>query len=462
VARVSGIVIDGSSIETELADVGPGNLMKKRIVLPILLAALVMSLPAHAQTDCAAHINAVIASLANVCANLDAGQACVAHERVVATVEGPPAAISFSQPDDRAAFTNIRNMQTSPFDAFTGAWGVALIRPSAGPSTLLMAGAVQLDNHSTAPDSLDIGVLTDTASEPGCAEALPGFTVYVPAGSRLDLTLNGAGMALDGALVTARQQTPNSLTLAVFQGQVTVSGGPVAGAGQTLVAVTDNAGTIAFWSAPRLHTEQETRQATIVSGALDAMLHTGMVASACAQPIIHVVQRGEWIYSIARQYGVSPQAILDANALQDPNLLYAGQELVIPCAEGQPALASAVPVEQAAARDVFICPDSPRHRVARGETLYGIAVRYGVPVDDIAAANRLVSPGVIYEGQELIIPCGVDSGATAPAPADAEQPEDTPAQPPNEDSSPPADFCQQDFSSAPPDLQQFISSLCNP
>ncbi len=47
----------------------------------------------------------------------------------------------------------------------------------------------------------------------------------------------------------------------------------------------------------------------------------------------HVVQPGETLSSIARQYGVTYQAILEANGLEDPNLIAVGQELIIPQAE---------------------------------------------------------------------------------------------------------------------------------
>ncbi len=50
-------------------------------------------------------------------------------------------------------------------------------------------------------------------------------------------------------------------------------------------------------------------------------------------------------------------------------------------------------------------PAAPRiHRVRRGETLYGIARRYGVSVRDIAAANGIRNIHLIYVGQRLIIP----------------------------------------------------------
>jgi LysM repeat protein len=45
---------------------------------------------------------------------------------------------------------------------------------------------------------------------------------------------------------------------------------------------------------------------------------------------IHVVQPGETLYSIARRYGTTHWAIAMANNLANPNVIYAGQRLVIP------------------------------------------------------------------------------------------------------------------------------------
>lgn len=44
------------------------------------------------------------------------------------------------------------------------------------------------------------------------------------------------------------------------------------------------------------------------------------------------------------------------------------------------------------------------HRVAWGESLYGIAAQYGVTVDAILRQNGLVNPDMIYVGQPLVIP----------------------------------------------------------
>ncbi|ESR23551.1 Membrane protein [Lutibaculum baratangense AMV1] len=54
----------------------------------------------------------------------------------------------------------------------------------------------------------------------------------------------------------------------------------------------------------------------------------------------HRVQPGETVYSIGRQYNVSPNAIISANGLSDPNNVRIGTDLVIPGASGQVASAS--------------------------------------------------------------------------------------------------------------------------
>jgi LysM repeat protein len=52
-------------------------------------------------------------------------------------------------------------------------------------------------------------------------------------------------------------------------------------------------------------------------------------APAPAGPAVHVVQRGEWLWRIARQYNTTPDAIKRANNLTS-DTIYAGQQLVIP------------------------------------------------------------------------------------------------------------------------------------
>ncbi len=50
-------------------------------------------------------------------------------------------------------------------------------------------------------------------------------------------------------------------------------------------------------------------------------------------PTNYTVQVGDTIYSIGRKFGVDPQAIIDANALVNPNRINPGDVLVIPAAQ---------------------------------------------------------------------------------------------------------------------------------
>ncbi|RLC66626.1 MAG: hypothetical protein DRI48_04245 [Chloroflexi bacterium] len=50
-------------------------------------------------------------------------------------------------------------------------------------------------------------------------------------------------------------------------------------------------------------------------------------------PIVHVVQQGDNLVSIAYEYGVSVQAIQAANGIENPQFLQIGQELIIPSGE---------------------------------------------------------------------------------------------------------------------------------
>ena len=56
---------------------------------------------------------------------------------------------------------------------------------------------------------------------------------------------------------------------------------------------------------------------------------------------VHVVQRGENLYRIARKYGLTADEVADANEITDPTQLAVGRELVIPERNGRGQLAAA-------------------------------------------------------------------------------------------------------------------------
>jgi len=48
------------------------------------------------------------------------------------------------------------------------------------------------------------------------------------------------------------------------------------------------------------------------------------------EPVVYVVQAGDSLAAIARLHGVSLATIMEANGIQDPNLIYVGQKLILP------------------------------------------------------------------------------------------------------------------------------------
>lgn len=48
------------------------------------------------------------------------------------------------------------------------------------------------------------------------------------------------------------------------------------------------------------------------------------------KPVVHVVKKGESLWVIAKQYGVTVKAIAEANNIKDSSLIKINQELIIP------------------------------------------------------------------------------------------------------------------------------------
>ena len=144
-----------------------------------------------------------------------------------------------------------------------------------------------------------------------------------------------------------------------------------------------------------------------VSGAM------GPISNDC----IYVVQAGDRLFRIALRFSLTPYQIAYANNLINQDYLSPEQRLRIPgCAVPTPAptsiqnvaspttspIVSPVPVGGSVA--VGGAGAGRTYTVVDGDTLYGIATRFGVRVMTLAQANSIANISLIYIGQVLAIP----------------------------------------------------------
>lgn len=101
----------------------------------------------------------------------------------------------------------------------------------------------------------------------------------------------------------------------------------------------------------------------------------------------HVVQPGEWLLQIARQYGVDWRELAACNNIVNPHRIHPGQVLRIPGTGGQPPVGNEI-----------------RYTVQPGDNLFRIALRYNLSYLYLASYNGIANPHQIRVGQVIRIP----------------------------------------------------------
>jgi LysM repeat protein len=117
----------------------------------------------------------------------------------------------------------------------------------------------------------------------------------------------------------------------------------------------------------------------------------------------HTVKSGEMIGTIAKDYGTTSQAILQANGLKENSIISVGQELIIPL----PVANTLTPTPTATPS-----PTPFVYTVKQGETLSAIAKRYNTTVEALMQANGIADATRIRAGTQINIVQPPDFKAT--------------------------------------------------
>jgi LysM repeat protein len=133
---------------------------------------------------------------------------------------------------------------------------------------------------------------------------------------------------------------------------------------------------------------------------------------------VYEVREGDTLYGIAQEHRVSLEELLVANGIDDENVIFAGDFLVIPTSSQD--LESVLDSQDINTQETQELPEvqGPEtaeevddesyivslHFVARGETPGGIAQRYGITVDQLLMANGINDVTQVPAGSLLRIP----------------------------------------------------------
>ena len=151
-----------------------------------------------------------------------------------------------------------------------------------------------------------------------------------------------------------------------------------------------------------------------------ALLCASLFANAWAQTqkvVSHEVKKGETLYKLSHDYGVSIDDIIERNPILKSAPLKAGQTLSIalPLSVSSTSVGeTALPAPSGAATTAAQQRSMPiSYKVKKDETLWGISRNFGITVDALIAANpEMQEPGYkLKKGRTITIP------ANKPAPA---------------------------------------------
>ncbi|MGI6778219.1 MAG: LysM peptidoglycan-binding domain-containing protein [Acetivibrionales bacterium] len=182
----------------------------------------------------------------------------------------------------------------------------------------------------------------------------------------------------------------------------------------------------------------------LITGILSVSIAIGSASISFAQNMIHTVQPGDTFWKISQKYGVNIYNLMDANGANQNTVLYVGQKITVP--------SEAVHIVQPGDKYWIISekynvdilqlmaynghnentilyigqkikipqmqkPSNPansssqkpyityeKYSIRKGDYFWDIAMKHGIPMDELLKANNMTESTVLYEGDVIKIP----------------------------------------------------------
>lgn len=121
----------------------------------------------------------------------------------------------------------------------------------------------------------------------------------------------------------------------------------------------------------------------------------------------YIVKKGDTLYSISRKYQITVPELRAANNLSENDVLKAGAKLVIPAADIENAAALSASKTSDYKKDSSRTSATAAYVVQKDDTLYGIARKYNIKLNELLSLNNLDNSSTIKIGQKILVPAEI-------------------------------------------------------